>query len=311
LSGVAYEGQSDIANTNFYGTLNMIFAQEPAFDIIFVGLGANDFATYRADGYQEVANGSVTPQQKIDKILASFNTLMAAVRAKAPTTPVRVHLITPNLIDSIAAGLGYTPTQRNLVMQAMVGVNNGMMAYDASDPYTQALDFETAFHAPYIGLGADGYWNYLGYHINFFQACDDPRICGSVEPASAPHPSIWGEGMIANWHLAVIAQTLGINIPPLTDAEMLQLAGLSAVPTPTATPVVPTATLTNTPAPTITPTVIPQEAAYIRIHIVGQTDQIIPLPPTYERVTGFCSGNANYIGIQEPGVSFRKYVCWS
>ncbi|MBZ0309374.1 MAG: hypothetical protein K8I82_25140, partial [Anaerolineae bacterium] len=115
LSGVAYEGQSDIANTNFYGALNTIFAQQPTFDIIFVGLGANDFATYRADGYQEVANGSVTPQQKIDKILASFNTLMAAVRAKAPTTPVRVHLITPNLIDSIAAGLGYTPAQRNLV----------------------------------------------------------------------------------------------------------------------------------------------------------------------------------------------------
>lgn len=153
----------------------------------------------------------------------------------------------------------------------------------------------------------------------------------------------------ANVQIRGINAVMGASVPEFSQTECLQHANLLENPTtptpppPTSTPVpptstavptvptwtpspsptdaptstpVPTATITNTPPPTLTP--VPPTAtepalsgAYIIVHQAGLPDQITFLPVGYTRVQfGWCSGTY-YIGIKEPGVSLRKYVCWN
>lgn len=305
-------GNGTIASLNLTGiAANRIAAGEC--DVVVYSIGANDYAPYYTGGYGWVYDGTTSPQTRAQNVIDALNTSITALYIADPSTRViLVHV--PDLNNTPLAPVVQfpDPAKRALVTQSISIVNAWMDTVDANSTNAVAVDILSMFTNGDIPLSG-GYWSIVSPPMYFWSLNNNPALGGFLG-APDGHGGTLFECKIANLTLRGI--NTWYSVPEFTDAECLQHAGLSGAPTNTLVPTIaPTPTITPTPSPTASvtnmpPTATPQESAYIRIHIAGQTDQIIPLTPGYVRATGFCSGGANYIGIQEPGASFRKYVCW-
>lgn len=273
---VARSGMSYANNTNSlaaHGANSVIATEVNAnnFAAVVVNLGANDFAYYiplASGGYAEVYYERITPQAKADKIRNAAQSMINAVRGGEPTTPIIILEIPLQLVQlAQSSSYGFTSSTGNaLALDAINRTNTALRALAAANTNVTTFNYEAVLFSQYIQLSPTGIWNFAGYNVNFMAKCDDPRLCGTGGPGT-PHNGIFASGRFANLYLDLIRPY--VNVPSLTDNEILQVAGLGATPTntpapPTATPLptatstpVPTATNTSTPLPTATATKTP------------------------------------------------------
>lgn len=273
---VARSGMSYANNTNSlaaHGASSVIASEVNAnnFAAVIVNLGANDFAYYippASGGYAEVYNAVITPQAKADKIRNAAQSMINAVRGGEPTTPIIILEIPLQLVQlAQMSSYNFTSSTGNArALDAINRTNTALRALATTNTNVTTFNYEAViFSQPqYIPVDQYGIWHFAGYNVNVMQVCDDPRICGIGGPGN-PHNGIFASGRFANLYLDLIRPY--VNVPVLTDAEILAVAGIGTAPT--ATPVPPTAT--NTPPPTATLTPVPTNTPL-------PTATITPLP---------------------------------
>lgn len=289
---VARSGMSYANNTNSLAAHNAngIIASETAannFGAVVVMLGANDFAYYisrSGGGYLEVYYNDISVSAKIAKVQAAASTMLATIRNGEPNTPVFLMEVPLGMVQAaqLAGYTGATGTQRAL--DAINGVNAALRALAASYANVYTFNYEQLVYSTYTPVDSSGYWHFAGYNVNMRAICDDPRLCG-VSGAVYPHLALFPSGRVANMYLDLM-RSHGVNVPALTDNEILQTAGLGAAPTntplpPTNTPVPPTAT--NLP-PTVTSSPVPPTSTSTPIPMETPTKTPLPTntpePPT-------------------------------
>lgn len=215
-------------------------------DVVLIQIGTNDFGRR----YDAIYNGLLTGTaltEWLDSVAANIEALAAAV----DDSPIIINTIPDAGIHPDWQALHPEAAKRQLVTNALGEVNNRIRALGHN-----TIESDQFF----ITLAAQngGWYHIEGVPINLYGLGDDPH-----------------NGVLADGHPGTVLAGLNVNnmlsgfVEPLTNAEILNAAGLqaatstptatatpSATPTPTST-VTPSATYTATSTPTHTPTYTP------------------------------------------------------
>lgn len=229
-------------------------------DLVFMSIGANDFAPYRSDGYAPIYDGTLSGaalQAKLDGIVADMILAVDTVRAAGPV-PVVITTIGDWGINPIMQfhPLFSDPLKRQRVTDAIAYVNAQVRQLSSARPNIGIVD-QDVFVLGLLAQAPTGILWVDGEPIRIFSVGDEPHngILGDYI-----HVGTVIEGRIANFYLGVINQFVEPDIAPMSDVEILANAGLRNLP-PTATlPPPPTATLPPTAEPTATPYPTPTPA---------------------------------------------------
>ena len=241
---------------------------------VLIGIGANDFSPHFGDAYRRIYDGSMSDaelQAKIARAIADVTTAVDTVR-QAGARGVALTLFTQWELDPTIATDFPDAAKRRRVVDAIDAVNAGLTAMASSRGV--ALIDQNAFGMTQIlpYLDEQGFFSVGGERIDFLHNGDEPH---HAKLADGSHVGTVMSGLVANYYFVdMLQQHFGVTIPRLTDAEILQQAGIvpAAGPTPTSTPTLPPA---PTATPTETPTVIPS-ATPIEVPSATPTPTIAP-----------------------------------
>ncbi len=220
-------------------------------DVIFLGIGANDFAPYNGV-YQSIYDGTLSGsalQSKINTLIANITTALDTARGTT-ITPAAIATVgdwstTPLVLSNPSFP---DPAKRQRVSDAIAAVNTGIANLVAARTNVSLID-NRVFQQELFAQVVNGVLPVGGVNIDLLACSNDPHagILGDCI-----HGGTVLEGLIANFYLAVIDP----NAEPLSTNTILAAAGLYTPPQPTATPTnIPT--ITQTPQPTFTPTNTP------------------------------------------------------
>lgn len=283
-------------------------------DVIFLGIGANDFAPYNGV-YQQIYDGSLSGsalQAKINTLVANITTALDTARGST-TTPAAIATI-GNWSNSPLVLLNSSypdPAKRQRVSDAITAVNNGISNLVAARSNVSLIDLD-AFQQGLFAQVVNGVLPVGGVNINLL-ACSNEPHAGAL--GDCIHGGTVLEGLIANFYLAVIDP----NAAPLSTNDILAAAGLYTPPQPTATPTnIPTITptlqptLTPTNAPTLTPTLAATstpQSSVLTLQITNGVDDVNEFNSTlFASSSPMWLGNGGTTSTSYTGLRFNNVV---
>ena len=255
--GYAYNyartGSSSCSNSTYnFGAEEQaqLLAQQPV-DVVILYIGGNDFIKWNGT-YQEVYSQQLVGaalDAKISSILGCITSAVDTLKGAGKNKILLVGYVDPNLSPQYQIEFA-DATGRQHVTDAINAINAGLINLATS----RGIEF-----ADMQGYGlallthiTNGQLVVGGEVITIASLGDEPH---HLQLADGIHTGTIGESFMANLlisHLGVY----GLSVAPFSDAEMLEMAGITTAlptntPNPTNTPQ-PTDTLTNTPLPTAT-----------------------------------------------------------
>lgn len=253
-------------------------------DYVLVGIGANDFSPSFGDTYQRIYSGAMSDADLTAKINRAVQDVTAGVDAalNAGARGVLVISFTQWGLDPSIASRFPNAAGRARVDNAIGRINDGLEAMAAARGGKVFVVDQNAIGSALILPKLDAAGNFVvgGEKISFLSNGDEPH---HAKLADGAHLGTVMSGFMANhYFIGPLNAAFGFSIPPLSEGEMLSVAGLrpTGTPAPTATPTraPPTATPTATPVTAVTPA----PAAGLRLNV-----------PLIDAVTGDPALDAN------------------
>lgn len=196
-----------------------------AVDTVWMQIGGNDFTRFNGT-YAAIYNNTLTDQQvtdKIDSMLANFDTAIAAIHAAGPA-----RFVVCNVHDNGPAWTGFFPnaTQRARVTSAINSLNSqlapivagysGVALYNRNGWYS-------ALVAAYPPNGS-GQMSVGGHLIETVGDGDDPHY---LVLGDGNHFGTVANGIYANMSfIAMMNDSYGLGLASLSEAEIVTAAGL-------------------------------------------------------------------------------------
>jgi hypothetical protein len=242
------------------GLAQQVSAGEVGYAFIFVG--SNDFHVVNGT-YLEIYNGSLNDGQLQAKIKRIINSMRIAVDTLQRAGNVKI--VVANYTDPGASPevqlIFPDQAKRQRVTRAILAVNQGINELVASrklvlaDLYSFANDLISQ-------SDANGNLKIGGELIQTRVRGDEPHHFRLNDAAG--HIGTVGSGLLANFFIEALARGYNVNIPVLSEVEILRTAGIPvSEPTPTSTTTVePTPTSTTTVEPIPTP-IIPADPIFL------------------------------------------------
>lgn len=193
---------------------------------VFIHIGGNDFGPHIGDTYQKIYDGSMSDervQEKVDNAIASV-TLAVDTVLDAGALGVGITLFPHWYYEPTIAQQFPDPAGRQRVEDAISTVNEGLKAMAAErgiivvDPNALALEL-------IAGLDENNMLNVGGELIDFVNPGNEPHHARLQDTTG--HAGTVLSGLMANYYFVEPLNTyFDANIPPLTDEEILSLAGI-------------------------------------------------------------------------------------
>lgn len=192
---------------------------------VLIGIGANDFSPYSSDSYKRIYDRSMSDdelQAKIDTAIANVTLAVDTVQ-QAGARGVAITLFTQWELDPALPTRFPDAEQRQRVANAIDAVNSGLQKM-ASARGVAVID-QNRLGMPILErLNAQGILTIGGEEIDFLHNGDEPH---HARLADGQHLGTVISGLVANYYfIDTWNQSFGENIPPLSDEEILESAGL-------------------------------------------------------------------------------------
>jgi phospholipase/lecithinase/hemolysin len=192
---------------------------------VIVWIGTNDFASWNGN-YQEIYDGRLNGkalQAKLDAIVADItlavDTITRAGQVNLLLATIPERPATPDMMRRFPAEAG-----RRQVNEAIRAVNTRLMTM-ASSRGIAVVDSNALMQALFQRMDKTGALRLGNEQINVLGKGSEPHY-GQLDD-EAGHPGTILSGLIANEIvIRPLDEQLGANIPPLSDEEILQSAGL-------------------------------------------------------------------------------------
>lgn len=241
-------------------------------DYVLVGIGANDFSPNFGSTYSDIYSGRMSDADLTAKINRAVQDVTTGVDAAlgAGARGVLVVSFTQWGLDPSIASRFPNAAGRQRVDNAIDRVNSGLEAMAAARGGRVFVVDQNAIGSTLIlpKLDAAGNFTVAGEKISFLTNGDEPH---HAKLGDGAHLGTVMSGFMANhYFIGPLNAAFGFNIPPLSEGEMLSVAGLrpTGTPVPTATPTRAPPTATTAPA-TATPVtaVTPAPAAGLVVNV--------------------------------------------
>jgi hypothetical protein len=192
---------------------------------VIIWIGTNDFATWNGT-YQEIYDGRLggkALQDKIDAIAADLtlavDTIAHAGKAKVLLVTIAERAISPDVIGQFPDAV-----KRRRVSEAIQTANAQLSAMAAARGVA-VVDSNVLLQALLQRVDKTGMLHIGNEQINVFGQGSEPHN-GQLD-SDAGHPGTILSGLIANEiFIRSFDEQFGADIPPLSDEEILQSAGL-------------------------------------------------------------------------------------
>lgn len=193
---------------------------------VFIGIGANDFQPFFPSHYSEIYNGEISGTEITDLeqgILANLIYTLDSVQ-KAGAKGITVILFpqwegTPQLADL------YPDAEKRTLIQKTIDEINRRYTIAAKERGVDVVDQQVL--VSFIQKRVDQNWmlDFGGVHINLATKGDEPHNARLGDEAG--HAGTVIRGMMVNYYFIPSLQKYFPNrFQPLTDAEILKIAGL-------------------------------------------------------------------------------------
>jgi hypothetical protein len=193
---------------------------------VFIFIGANDFSPAIGDAYQKIYDGSMSNelvQKKVDQAIADV-TLAVDTVLDAGALGVCTFLFPHWNLDPAIEQQFPDDAGRQRVEDAIATVNEGLKAMAAErgimliDPNVFVLELMSM-------LDENGMLNVGGELIDFRNPGNEPHHARLDDKSG--HAGTVVSGLMANeYFIKPLNDAYGLNIPPLTEEEILSLAGI-------------------------------------------------------------------------------------
>ena len=242
--------ESMIRSGQHLGLAQQVAAGEVGYAFIFIG--TNDFHV-RNGTYQEIYDGRLSDRQlqaKINRIISSITTAVDTLQGAGNVKIVVSNYADPGVSSDFQL-IFPNPTKRQRVTGAILAINQGINDLVASrrlilaDLYSFNKDLNSR-------LDANGNLNIGGELIQTRVRGDEPHHYQLYDESG--HIGTVGSGLWANLFIEALARGYNVNIPVLSEVEILRTAGIP-VSEPT-----PSSTTTVAPIPT---SIIPADPIFL------------------------------------------------
>jgi hypothetical protein len=195
-------------------------------NFVLIGIGANDFSPYYLTGYSDIYSGKLNDQEVQAKVQKAVENVTLAVDTvqKAGAKHVALTMFTqwdldPQLVEKYPDDKG-----RKRVAQAIDAVNQGIRTM--ADQKNVFLIDQNHFSLTLVlpKLVDHRYLNFSGERIDFLTNGDEPH---HSRLGDGQHVGTVMSGLVANYYfIDIINKAFGMQIPFLSDEEILTAAGL-------------------------------------------------------------------------------------
>lgn len=202
---------------------------------VLIWVGENDFAQWNGK-YQEIYEGKLSEAQrqaKVDSIVQDISLAADTILAAKPVPVVIVGIADRGL----APDAQFPDPLKRLRVTTMVNGINARLRDAAAARHIAYADPNSFISALVPRLNVQGSITVGGEQIRLLEKGNEPHF-GRVDD-SVGHAGTVVSGLIANAiFVESFRQYYGVNIPPLSDDEILADAGLKADPTPAPVPAI-------------------------------------------------------------------------
>jgi hypothetical protein len=192
---------------------------------VFIGVGSNDFSPYYGDNYQRIYSGAMSDAELEEKVRAAIANVTLAVDTvqQAGAEGVALALFIQWDYDRTLAELYPEAERRQRVTQAIDAVNAGLVAM-AAERGVAVVNQSDIGRSMQPNFDAEGFYHIGGERIDFMHHGDEPH---HSRLADREHVGTVMSGVAANYYfIDTLNREFGLDIPPLTDEEILREAGL-------------------------------------------------------------------------------------
>jgi hypothetical protein len=193
-------------------------------DYVYIGIGANDFNPYHGGTYKSIYAGTMSAKALNDKIKGAVRNVALAVDTVQEAGPkgVVITLFTQWDLDPALPRLFPDVAGRRRVAETIDAVNEGLKAM-AAEKGVAVFDQNQVGRAILPQL-KNGSLDFGGERISFMENGDEPH---HARLADGQHLGTVVSGLSANYYfIDTFNRAFGLNIPRLTDEEILQAAGI-------------------------------------------------------------------------------------
>jgi hypothetical protein len=218
------KSNSLISQGQHTGVAEQVKAGEVTFVVIFIG--ANDFNPAVGHTYQQIYDGSMSDEQvqnKVNQAVADV-TLATDTVIEAGALGVCVFLFPHWNLDPAIEQLFPDDAGRQRVEDAIDAINESIKAMAGErgilsvDPNVYVLELMSQ-------LDENGMLNVGGELIDFYTPGNEPHHARLDDKSG--HAGTVVSGLMANaYFIEPLNTAYGLNIPPLTEEEILSLAGI-------------------------------------------------------------------------------------
>jgi len=191
---------------------------------VFIGIGANDFSPNYGP-YKSIYDGEMSDEELAAKIKGAVNAVTTVVDTvqQAGAKGVAVALFMQWELDPTLPSSYPDAQRRQRVADAIDAVNDGIKAM-AAERGVAVVDQTEVGRRMLESFDSQGNYVIDGEKIDFMNKGDEPH---HSRLADGSHVGTVMSGITANYYfIDTFNRAFGFNIPPLTDEEILQEAGL-------------------------------------------------------------------------------------
>jgi len=200
--------------------------RDGAVKYVYVHVGSNDFHLVNGT-YRDIYDGTLTDGQvaaKVDDVVSDVTAAIDTVLAENPERIVLTLFGDPGRNPRALAGYPSAAGRRR-VSAAIAAVNDGLTEMAATRPRVTLYDLDAFADAVLGRIDADGNIDVGGELISMVQSGDEPHHAQLGDRRG--HPGTVISGLFANaTFVDPFNEVEMLDIPPLTDAEILSNAGL-------------------------------------------------------------------------------------
>lgn len=202
------------------------YVQNGQVQLVFIMIGSNDFGWWNtSDGFAPIYNGTLSGsalQNKINNIVTNITTAVNTIKA-AGNAKIMLSTIGDASLSPVAQSQYPDPVKRARVTNAIAQVNTALTTMAQSKGIAMFnLDSIADDILPLIDpvTGTGTYW---GETITFAPG-DEPH---HLQLGDGIHSGTIAGGVIANRLLGGFNANFQTNVPPLSEAEILSIAGIT------------------------------------------------------------------------------------
>ncbi|NWG18214.1 MAG: hypothetical protein HXY41_16445 [Chloroflexi bacterium] len=194
-------------------------------DVVFLSVGGIEFAPYRED-YLRIYDGRLSGdalQQKIDGIIADITLAVDTVQTGKAVPVLLATLGNYNYSPLVQQDSRFADADKRQRVTDAINATNAALAELAASRENVILVDQDLLLKYLLDNFQDGHLLVGGEAVNFYSIGDEPHngILGD-----GIHPGTVIAGVMANFYIDYLNQAFDPDIDPLTDEEILALAGL-------------------------------------------------------------------------------------